>query len=106
MRRMRPPLAVLLVTSFVALALACAGPKPKAKAKLTPRAEFKAQLVGKDREEVKALLGPPRSTKPFKGTDAWAYDGLTFDPESGKPDRSVTLWFRKSDRVDDVFFHP
>jgi hypothetical protein len=97
----RRPAALL----FVALALTGCGrlqaPRPApGPAGPVPRDEFRGQVLGLSRGDVRALLGAPEEIR----GDYWRYRGLTLDPGTGKPDADLMLLF-EGGRVSEVIQH-
>jgi len=70
------------------------------------RDQFRAQVMGLDRDAVVAKIGRPKRTyERSANSQAWVYYWMNMDPISGKLDSSVTLTFQ-SGVVKDVEFSP
>jgi outer membrane protein assembly factor BamE (lipoprotein component of BamABCDE complex) len=70
------------------------GPAIESAARKTyPRDEFKLLVIGKTKDEVKAVLGAPSSTSEASDETYWYYQGVSTDPATGKTDYRAQIAF-------------
>jgi outer membrane protein assembly factor BamE (lipoprotein component of BamABCDE complex) len=83
--------------------------KEDVKNKVYTRAAFKQLVVGKTKEQVKALLGPPTKTWELNDADysvGWHYKNRTKDPDAEEIDPDANILFdAKGVAVSVDFFH-
>ena len=68
-------------------------------AALPTREQFESKWLGKNKNDVLAGLGKPKSTDKSGGREFWEYLGLTRDAVTGKTDLDTTLWFTEDGKV-------
>jgi outer membrane protein assembly factor BamE (lipoprotein component of BamABCDE complex) len=90
--------AVLLVPLLIVGLAGCLDGKkpstPAAAAKKTwPRDDFKTLVIGKTKDEVKAVLGAPSSTSEATDETYWYYQDVSTDPATGKTDYKTQIAF-------------
>lgn len=72
------------------------------KKQLPTREELRTKLMGKTKEEVKAMLGKPNDTKEKNAGNYWIYENIARDPVSEQVDFLTWVRFDDKDRVREV----
>lgn len=68
------------------------------------RADFRAKVEGKTKDQVREAVGrPSRTSETSPGKTTWMYNRFTVDPETGKTDGSAWVEF-EGDNVKEVIF--